>query len=116
MARAIDSIKRHYSENRMRSITVDEWQDDEGRPLVIYYEVLTVQAKDYLHRLNKKYGDTLEWLVSVLISEAKDAQAKPLFTKDEKPILMMQADAGVIERVATKILKVNSNPEIEKKN
>jgi hypothetical protein len=115
MTRAIESIKRHYSENSFKSIEVPEWVDDNGQPLKIYYSLMTVQTKDRLQQLNNDLGDTLDWLVSVLISEAMDAQGKPMFSLDEKPILLARADANIIQRITMQILKDAGELAAEKK-
>jgi hypothetical protein len=116
MPRPIDHIKRHFNSQGIKSITVPEWLTEDEKPLVIYYEPLTVKGKDALARLNKQYGDTLEWLVMVLIKHAKDNQGQPLFTLEDKKDFMHHADVRVIERVTSAILLDGGSYESEKKN
>ena len=116
MAKAIDHIMRHFNGQGAKSVTVPEWLTEEEEPLVVYYEPLTVKAKDALARLNKQYGDTVEWLVMVLIRHAKDSQGQPLFTLDDKKDFMHHADVNVIERVASAILLDGGSYDDEKKN
>jgi hypothetical protein len=116
MTRPIEYIKRHYDDKGVNSFEVQEWQDDQGKPLTIYYEPLTVKDKDHLQTLHKKYGDSVQWLVHVLILHAKDAQGAPLFTLEDKRTFMRHADAAVVERVAAKILLDGGDIETQKKN
>jgi hypothetical protein len=116
MSSVIDQIKRHFDGQGIKSIDVYEWADEQGKPLTIYYEAMTVKAKDRLKKYNDKYGNTLEWLVHVLIIHALNAQGEPLFTLEDKQTLMQRADASVIERVASAIMLDDNATEDLKKN
>jgi hypothetical protein len=105
MTRAIDRVRRHFeTKGELRRIDVAEWADEQGDPLAVFYKPLTVKTKDRLKKLNEEYGNTVEWLVNILIDQARDAQDQPLFTLEDKAVLMRRADPAIVERIATVIL------------
>lgn len=116
MKDSIAQIRRHFDSKGFRRIDIPEWCDEAGKPLSIYYEPLTVKVKDHLKGLHDDMGDSVEWLVAIIIHQAKDASGEKMFDVGDKQSFMTHADPAVIERVATAIMMEGGDVATEKKN
>lgn len=97
--KAIDRAKHHFNTKDPKQVTVDAWPDEQGNPLVLWVNPLTVSDRDHLIRLQRKYGATMEFIVHVLILHARDAKGDPVFTLEDKHDLMHNTDPDVITDV-----------------
>lgn len=114
--RAIDQAKRHFSGRGVVRFEVPEWADDQGRPLVITAQPLTLKDKDHLAALGRRYGkESYELMAHILILHARDDQGRPLFDIGDKVALMNQVDPDVLGLAAMQIV-AGPSVEDQKKN
>jgi hypothetical protein len=113
--RAVDRARLHFNALNVRKFYVHEWSDDEGKPLVVCALPLTVKDRDKILRLNGRYGATVECMIHILILFARDEDGEPLFSLEDKPVLLRQADPAVILGLAQQIAELVP-PEGLKKN
>tara|TARA_R110002096_G_scaffold434619_3_gene656916 strand:- start:1823 stop:2161 length:339 start_codon:yes stop_codon:yes gene_type:complete len=99
---AIESAKAHFASLETQSFEVEEWKDESGKPLVIYYTPMTLHEKDRLYK--KSRGESLELMAYVLIFKAVSETGEPLFTMDDKHSLMNGVDPDVLAEAAAKLL------------
>jgi predicted ArsR family transcriptional regulator len=114
--RAIDRAKNHFSKLAPREILVSQWADDQGRPLSIWVNPLTVKDRDHLIRLEKRHGTGLELVVHVIILHARTAQGEPLFTLEDKHDLMNNVDPNVLADIANQMIDDMDPAAIKKKS
>lgn len=100
--RAIDRAMGHFSRRQAVRIEVDQWTDDQGRPLVVMATPLNLRQQDELDRMNRRYK-TFELMAHILIRFAKDEQCQPLFTLSDKHALMENVDPEVLADLAYRI-------------
>jgi hypothetical protein len=108
----IDRVKAQFESLGIKKIEVAEW-GEEGKPLIIYCSPITLAEKRNLFKGAK--NDDLGVLVDVIFLKAKDSEGNKIFKLDDKQVLLNNADANVIARVATEILSGVSYEEAEKK-
>jgi hypothetical protein len=94
--RAIEAITGHYKQNQKQFIDVPEWGSD-GAPLRIYWNLLTVEQRNKLNATGKNDVDGLVML-------ALDEQGNRMFDLADKPLLLTQADAGIVSRIVAAML------------
>jgi hypothetical protein len=112
--KAIDRAKKHFLSQTAWEVQVPEWADEQGKPLSIWFNPLTVKDRDDLIKLQKRYGDGLETVVRLLIMHARDDQGRPLFTLEDKHDLMNNTDPNVIAAITMQLIE-NMDPEAIKK-
>jgi hypothetical protein len=93
----IDAIVGDYKARAKQSIDVPEWGTD-GVPLTIFWNLLTIEQRQ------KLFANPGRTDVDVLIMMARTASDEPMFGKEDKPKLVVSADASVITRVALLML------------
>lgn len=108
--RVIDRARAHFSGREPREITVPQWRDADGKPTVIYFHPMTVKQRQYLIDYEKKNGSGLKLLVETLVKHARDAAGDPLFSLEDKPLLMNGVDPDVIQRIGS--LMIDDDPDI----
>lgn len=94
---AIDVIIGDYKARSKQSIDIPEWGTD-GVPMTIFWNLLTIEQRQ------KVFANTNRTDVDVLIMMARDGNGDPMFTKEDKPKLVVSADASIITRIALKML------------
>lgn len=104
---AIDQVTGHYNANRRQFIDVPEWAGEDGVPLRVYWELLTIERRKQLLTMQNRSD------VDTLVALAQDADGKPLFGKEDKPKLKLAADAAVITRIAARMLGVGRLSEAD---
>ncbi len=107
--KAIDRITQHFTTQETKIIEVPEWADEDGKPLVIHAEPMTLAEKSRLYKMAK--DDDMSLLAYVLILKAKDEHGNKLFTLAEKKTLMEKSDPEVLARVATAIMNAKTIEE-----
>lgn len=108
----IDRVKAQFESLGIKKIEVAEW-GEEGKPLTIYCSPFTLAEKRNLFKGAK--NDDLGVLVDAIVLKAKDSEGNKIFKLDDKQVLLNNADANVIGRVATEMLAGVSYEEAEKK-
>lgn len=98
----LNRAKEHYAAlaDMQRTIRVAEW-DEEGDPCILYYKPLTLRDKAHIRKFAKS---DIELAVETIILKCRDADGKPVFTREHKQALMREVDAGIIDRIATEIV------------
>jgi hypothetical protein len=96
-----ERIKMDFDGSRMASMKVPEW-GEEGQPLEVFARPLTLAE---LQKIQKYAGDDGVLLnVYTVIFKALDAEARPLFTLDDKKLLLTEAEPAVVARLANWII------------
>jgi len=108
----IDRVKAQFESLGIKKIEVSEW-GEEGKPLIIYSSPFTLGEKRNLFKGAK--NDDLGVLVDAIVLKARDAEGNKIFKLDDKQVLLNNADANVIAKVATEMLSGVSYEEAEKK-
>ena len=108
----IDRVKSQFESLGIKKIEVAEW-GEEGKPLTIYCSPFTLAEKRNLFKGAK--NDDLGVLVDAIVLKAKDGEGNKVFKLDDKQVLLNNADANVIAKVATEMLSGVSYEEAEKK-
>ena len=108
----IDRVKAQFESLGIKKIEVAEW-GEEGKPLTIYSTPITLAEKRSLFKGAK--NDDLGVLVDAIVLKAKNSDGEKIFKLDDKQVLLNNADANVIARVATEMLNGVSYEEAEKK-
>ena len=108
----IDRVKEHFDNQGVKKIEVAEW-GEENAPLVIYSKPFNLAEKRNLFKGARQ--DDLGVLVDAIVLKAKDGEGNKIFKLDDKQVLLNNADANVIARVATEMLAGVSYEEAEKK-
>lgn len=103
MNEALARITAHFDAIGTRKIAVPEWQLD------VYVTPVTITERTRIYA-GAKGDDDYEVLVKVLITKAKDADGKPIFTLADKATLMQHADSAVVIRLAYEIMSGGSKP------
>lgn len=107
---AIDQVKAHFQTLETRIILVPEWAAEDGKPMEIIAEPMTLADRNKL--VKYAASNDLEYLVRLLILKAKDKAGNNLFTLEHKFDLMRKADPVVIERIANEILRVGERDRL----
>lgn len=112
MSEISDRVRANYDRMRRRRIEIPEWGTEEARPLVAFYDPMTIADRRRLG--DKARNGDVGMYVDVLINKLKDADGKPIFTEEDRPVLQSQSDASVVIRVGLAIMAGRSNEDIEK--
>jgi hypothetical protein len=110
----IDRAKSHFESLGVQSIEVPEWQDEDGKPSVIYWNPITLSEKNKLFKRSDNMSD-VSILADIVLMKALDKNGNKIFTLEDKLILMHKVDSDVLSKVATAMVQA-INPEEVKKN
>jgi len=110
---AIDRAKNHFNNQPIREISVGEWADENGDAFVFFCKPFTLQDQAKLQFAIKNQSEA-DALAEVLVLKALDAEGNKLFAIGDKVDLRNNVDAGVLAKVANKIM--GSNVEDLEKN
>lgn len=100
LQRAADDFAR----TKRSSIAVPEWGED-GAPLVIWFDRSTFRDKSRIWK--KHQANDLTYLVDTLIAKARtgpEADAKPMFTEEDRDHLLRFVDPDVVVRIGNAML------------
>jgi len=95
------AIVGHFAALKNQCVEVPEWAE-EGRPCIIYFDPLNVQERIELDE------DSPEFLISVIIAKAKNADGLKRFTLADVAMLKRQASPLVIATLANRILNADA--------
>lgn len=109
MSDITDRIKAHFESLGTREIVVPEWG------LTIYSSPVTTAERHRIYSGSKGDND-YEVLAKILITKAKDREGKPLFTLEDKAVLLQRADSSVLIRVSAEIMNGPAPSVAELKN
>ena len=99
--KAIESAKKHFAEQDVTIIEVEEWGDGD-KPLKIYSKPLTLSETSKLYKMSKE--DDLTMMAYVLIYKALNEDGEKLFDIGDKNALLNSVDREVLINVAQKIM------------
>ena len=109
----IESVKAHFALYKRRRVEVPQWAQEDGTPLVLYSDPMTLADKQKVRGYLEEHGDVIG-LVHLLILKARTEDGKPVFTLDDKHALVHKADPDVIARIAREITRPPRIEELEK--
>jgi hypothetical protein len=109
MSDITDRIRQHFEALGTREIPVPEWG------ISIYATPVTAAERTKIYAGAKGEND-YEVLFKVLLVKARDREGRPLFTLEDKAVLLQKADSSVLIRVAAAIMNADSPPAAELKN
>ncbi len=109
MSEATDRIRAHFQALGVREIIVPEWGS------TIYSTPVTLAERHRIYA-NAKSENDYEVLAKILITKAQDKDGKPLFTAEDRAVLLQKADSAVLIRVAAEIMSSAAPPVAELKN
>lgn len=112
------SLAARISERRNRerkTVEVEEWGEEEGSPLTIYFGPMLALEMDRLQRKNPKFFEnaTVAGMVDLIIMKAQDKDGESLFTLEDKAVLMRE-DWELIVKVGGAMIASRSVEDYEK--
>jgi hypothetical protein len=110
----IDIAKSHFESLGIQSIEVPEWKDDDGKPVIVYWNPITLSEKNKLFRKSDNMLDA-SILADIVVMKAIDKEGNKLFKAEDKLVLMHKVDSDVLSKVATSMVQA-IHPEEVKKN
>ena len=93
---------------------VFEWKDENGKPVTLYWNPITLLEKNRLLKKSDTLND-IAILADVLVMKALDKDGKKVFKLEDKQTLMNSADPNILQRIAQKMVEVPSIDELKKK-
>ena len=109
----IDIAKSHFDNIGVQSMEVSEWKDENGKPVILYWNPITLLEKNRLLKKSDNLND-IAILADVLVMKALDKDGKKIFKLDDKMDLLTKVDSDVLSRVATAMVQVISPEEVKK--
>jgi hypothetical protein len=110
----IDIAKSHFDNIGVQSMEVAEWKDENGKPVILYWNPITLLEKNRLLKKSDTLND-IAILADVLVMKALDKDGKKVFKLEDKQTLMNSADPNILQRIAQKMVEVPSIDELKKK-
>ena len=110
----IDIAKSHFDNIGVQSMEVSEWKDENGKPVTLYWNPITLLEKNRLLKKSDTLND-IAILADVLVMKALDKDGKKVFKLEDKQTLMNSADPNILQRIAQKMVEVPSIDELKKK-
>lgn len=114
--KAIERATDHFSKQTPKKIPVPQWADNNGAPLDIFVEPLTVKDRDQLSKIEDRVGPGLELIVQGIIIHARDEAGERLFTIADKPDLMNRVDPSVVLSIGAEMFRELDPETIKKKS
>ena len=106
MTNVLEVGKKHFKEKlseELKCIEVPEWQDDEGKPLKIYFKSslrLSQRSRLLKHHSNNEYD---KQIACQLIFKCRDEKGKPLFTLGQMDQIIDELDPDVCTRIVNEM-------------
>ena len=112
MKKVLDIAVEHFANQGTRKIKVNEWKDDEGKPIVVHVTPMTLAEKKRLYHGSK--SDDVSVLADCVIMKAQDEKGNRMFSVEDKKTLMYEVDPDVLSELASKIMLTPSPEDYEK--
>ena len=109
----IDIAKSHFDNIGVQSMEVFEWKDENGKPVILYWNPITLLEKNRLLKKSDNLND-IAILADVLVMKALDKDGKKIFKLEDKQTLMEKADPNILQRIAQKMVLVPSIDDLKK--
>ena len=110
----LERAKAHYEGQGRKSIEVEEWADDDGKPTIIYSKPMTLREKSKIYKGARK--DDLAILVDAIILKAENKEGEKLFGLEHKQALLRSVDADVVARIGADIIGSETDMDELEKN
>ena len=110
----IDIAKSHFDNIGVQSMEVFEWKDENGKPVTLYWNPITLLEKNRLLKKSDTLND-IAILADVIVMKALDKDGKKVFKLEDKQTLMNSADPNILQHIAQKMVEVPSIDELKKK-
>ena len=110
----IDIAKSHFDNIGVQSMEVSEWKDENAKPVILYWNPITLLEKNRLLKKSDTLND-IAILADVLVMKALDKDGKKVFKLEDKQTLMNSADPNILQRIAQKMVEVPSIDDLKKK-
>jgi len=109
----IDIAKSHFENIGVQSMEVLEWKDENGKPVILYWNPITLLEKNRLLKKSDNLND-IAILADVLVMKALDKDGKKVFKLEDKQTLMENADPNILQRIAQKMVLVPTIDDLKK--
>lgn len=104
----LDRAQEHFESLEGQSIEVPEWGED-GEPLVVYFDPMTLREKTKLYKMAK--NDDMALLAYALIFKATTSDGEKMFTIEDKVRIMNKVDPAVVARIAKRIIGADDDED-----
>ena len=108
----IDRAKAHFENLGTQSIEVPEWKDEDGKPVILYWNPITLSEKNKLLKKSDTLND-VSILADILVMKAIDKDGNKIFTLEDKLALMHKVDSDVLSRIATAMVQAITPEEVK---
>tara|TARA_R100001509_G_scaffold139090_1_gene93468 strand:- start:532 stop:873 length:342 start_codon:yes stop_codon:yes gene_type:complete len=109
----IDIAKSHFENLGTQSIEVPEWKDDDGKPVVLYWNPITLAEKNKLFKKSDNLSD-VGILADIVVMKSLDKDGNKSFKAEDKLALMHKVDSDVLSRIATAMVQAITPDEVKK--
>ena len=109
----IDRAKSHFENLGTQSVEVPEWEDDDGKPTILYWNPITLSEKNKLFRKSDNLTD-VSILADVVVMKSLDKDGNKVFKLEDKLSLMHKVDSDVLSRIATSMVQAVTPDEVKK--
>ena len=109
----LDRAKSHFENIGVQSIEVPEWQDEDGKPTVLFWNPINLYEKNKLFKKSDNMTD-VSILADILVMKSLDKDGKKIFKLEDKMDLLTKVDSDVLSRIATAMIQVVSPDEVKK--
>ena len=109
----LDRAKSHFENIGVQSIEVPEWQDEDGKPTVLFWNHINLYEKNKLFKKSDNMTD-VSILADIVVMKSLDKDGKKIFKLEDKMDLLTKVDSDVLSRIATAMIQVISPDEVKK--
>lgn len=92
--KASDIIINHYKAHEKQWVDVPEWPDEAGKPLRIYWKLMTVAEAEAFSKADASMD------LDIFVRFAQDGAGKKMFDPEDRLKMRVSADSNIISRVA----------------
>ncbi len=109
----LDRAKSHFENIGVQSIEVPEWEDEDGKPTVLFWNPINLYEKNKLFKKSDNMTD-VSILADIVVMKSLDKDGKKIFKLEDKMDLLTKVDSDVLSRIATAMIQVVSPDEVKK--
>ena len=110
--KAIERAVAHFEDQDVKVTIVDEWKDENGKPLKIYSKPLTLAETSKLYKMSQQ--DDLKMMAMVLVYKALNESGEKMFDLEDKNTLLNKVEQEVLVRVATLMMGQDTSEKAKK--